>query len=305
MIVNLSPLGGAGWQFFDNSGVPLTGGLIYTYAAGGTTPLITYTSNTGLTPHANPIILDSTGRVNEIWVAEGVSHKFVIKTSTGTTIGTYDNLSPIATLPVTIVNGGTGATTALQARTNLGLDVIVLSSGTIAMWPTITAPSSWLLCDGSAVSRITYDVLFSIIGTDFGAGNGSTTFNLPNYKNRMPYGADIAALAATGGSADAIVVSHNHTAASASTSTSTSSVSDPGHVHNTPNGEGSSADFYPTGNFDGNRADRNWNTSSATTGISVSTSTSTSTTTTNTATGASGTNANLPPYLAINFIIKI
>ena len=49
MSVSLSPLGGAGWQFFNDNGIPLAGGLIYTYLAGTTTPAATYTSSTGLT----------------------------------------------------------------------------------------------------------------------------------------------------------------------------------------------------------------------------------------------------------------
>ena len=95
MSVNLSLFAGAGWQFFDNNGVPLAGGLIYTYAAGTTTPEAAYTSNTGVTAHANPIVLNSAGRVavGEVWVSEGVSYKFVLKDSTGTTIGTYDNIN--------------------------------------------------------------------------------------------------------------------------------------------------------------------------------------------------------------------
>jgi len=85
MAVILSPLAGAGWQFFTNDGVPLAGGLIYTYAAGTTTPEATYTSNTGVTAHANPIVLNSAGRVavGEVWASEGVNYKFVLKDSTG------------------------------------------------------------------------------------------------------------------------------------------------------------------------------------------------------------------------------
>jgi hypothetical protein len=96
MTVNLSMLAGAGAQFFDNSGVILSGGLVYTYAAGTTTPQAAYTSSSGSTAHSNPIVLDSAGRVSsggEIWLTDAVSYKFVLKTSTGTTIGTYDNVT--------------------------------------------------------------------------------------------------------------------------------------------------------------------------------------------------------------------
>jgi len=95
MSVNLSLFAGAGWQFFDNNGVPLAGGLIYTYAAGTTTPQATYTSSTGTIAQSNPIVLNSAGRVSvgEVWVSEGITYKFVLKDSAGTTIGTYDNIN--------------------------------------------------------------------------------------------------------------------------------------------------------------------------------------------------------------------
>lgn len=96
MAVNLSMLAGAGAQFFDNSGVPLTGGLVYTYAAGTTTPQATYTTSSGGTAHANPIVLDSAGRIpsgGEIWLTDAISYKFVLKTATAVTIATYDNVT--------------------------------------------------------------------------------------------------------------------------------------------------------------------------------------------------------------------
>ena len=93
MSVNLSLFAGAGWQFFTDNGVPLSGGLLYTYAAGTTTPETTYTDNTGTTQNANPIVLDAAGRPPyEIWLTTNTTYKFVIKTSTNTLIGTYDNI---------------------------------------------------------------------------------------------------------------------------------------------------------------------------------------------------------------------
>ncbi len=96
MTIYLSSLAGAGAQFFDGSGVPLAGGLIYTYAAGTTTPQITYTSSSGNVPNSNPIVLNSSGRTdNEIWLIQGNNYKFILKDSTNVQIGSYDNLPGI------------------------------------------------------------------------------------------------------------------------------------------------------------------------------------------------------------------
>jgi len=93
MAVNLSFIGGAGWQFFDDNGDPLSGGKIYTYAAGTTTPLATYTARDGVTPNANPIILDAAGRTpQQVWSTEGVLYKYVVATSTDVVIRTWDNI---------------------------------------------------------------------------------------------------------------------------------------------------------------------------------------------------------------------
>lgn len=63
-----------------------------------------------------------------------------------------------------------------------------LFAGEIRMYGASSAPTGWLLCDGSAVSRSTYSVLFGIIGTNYGIGNGSTTFNVPDLRGRTPIG---------------------------------------------------------------------------------------------------------------------
>lgn len=110
-VVFLSPVGGVAAQFFTNSGVPLTGGKLYTYAAGTTTPQATYTSSSGGTAHANPIILDSAGRVpgGEIWLL-GARYKFVLYTSVDVLIATYDNIAGAGVLlPINFT--GTGSTT--------------------------------------------------------------------------------------------------------------------------------------------------------------------------------------------------
>lgn len=117
MAVFLSPVGGAAVQFFDNSGNVLTGGKLYTYLAGTTTPAATYTSSTGLTFHSNPIILDAAGRVSnggEIWLSQNTQYKFVLKDANDVLIGTYDNLTGInnAAFTNTVNFTGDGTTVA-------------------------------------------------------------------------------------------------------------------------------------------------------------------------------------------------
>jgi hypothetical protein len=94
MAVNLSPVGGAAAQFFNNDGVPLAGGKIATYLAGTTTPAATYTTSAGSIAHSNPIILDSSGRVptGEIWVTNNILYKFILYDLNDVLIGSYDNL---------------------------------------------------------------------------------------------------------------------------------------------------------------------------------------------------------------------
>jgi hypothetical protein len=132
-------------------------------------------------------------------------------------------------------------------------------AGMIMLWSGSSAsiPSGWLLCDG--------------------------TNSTPDLRNRFVVGAGSTyAVNATGGSADAIVVSHTHTA----------TVTDPGHLHNVY-ANGSNTSFGRQGTGSG-PADTVAVTTSATTGITVSNST----------TGSSGTNANLPPYYALCYIMK-
>jgi hypothetical protein len=93
MAVNLSPVGGVAGQFFDNNGDPLVGGKLFTFAAGTTTPQVTYTSASGNIPNSNPIILNGGGRVpSEIWLTDGLEYKFVLYTSTNQLIGSWDNI---------------------------------------------------------------------------------------------------------------------------------------------------------------------------------------------------------------------
>ena len=77
-----------------------------------------------------------------------------------------------------------------------------IAVGTILPWSNSTFPTGYLHCDGSAVSRTTYAALFAIIGTDYGAGDGSSTFTLPDLQDKVPLGhSGSKAVASTGGAA--------------------------------------------------------------------------------------------------------
>ena len=94
MAVFLSPVGGVAAQFFTNTGAVLTGGKLYTYAAGTTTPQASYTTNAGNVARTNPVVLNAAGRVpdgGEIWILP-VSYKFVLTDANDVLIATYDNI---------------------------------------------------------------------------------------------------------------------------------------------------------------------------------------------------------------------
>lgn len=124
MSINLSAFAGAGSQFFDSNGDPLTGGLIYTYLSGTTTPVTTYTTRDGTTNNTNPIVLDSAGRTPaEIWLDGGVLYKFILKTSAFVQIGSYDDIPAIndtTTVNNLITVAGTNTLTGLATPTLTG-----------------------------------------------------------------------------------------------------------------------------------------------------------------------------------------
>jgi microcystin-dependent protein len=262
---------------------------IYNNTTGGYAITIGAPTGTAVTIPSGVTATVFTDGANFYSAQTGSAGNFTVNgTLTATGLTDTGNMSVGGTLAVTGTTTFTGIPSGPTAAagtntTQLATTAFVLANGAptggLIMWGTASAPTGWLLCDGSAVSRSTYSALFSVVSTTFGVGDGTTTFNVPNYTNRMPYGTTIGT---TGGSADAIVVSHTHTA----------TVTDPQHSH-TINAVG----FSGSGSFalsSGVGQPQVTSTSPASTGISVSNSTA----------GVSGTNANLPPYLGINFIIK-
>jgi microcystin-dependent protein len=162
MAVNLSPIGNSE-QFFDNNGIPLNGGLIYTYQAGSSTPLATYTDINGTVANTNPIVLNTAGRLaNEVWLTYGFNYKFVLKDSTGQTIGTYDN-----------IYGMVGVQAAVGTTIPAGM--ISLWYGSIG-----SVPTGWYLCDGSNGTPDLRDRFIIGAGSSYsvGATGGAATHTL-------------------------------------------------------------------------------------------------------------------------------
>jgi len=123
-------------QFFDTNGNPLSAGKLYTYVAGTSTPVATYTDVSLSVPHANPIILDSAGRPANsgaavgIYLSAGSSYKFVLKTSADATVWTLDNILAVP---------GTSNPTTDLSTVNLRL---TLTSGTPVTTANITGATS-------------------------------------------------------------------------------------------------------------------------------------------------------------------
>lgn len=216
----------------------------------------------------------------------------------------------------------TSGTLAFSKVTSTMVDSGVASSGNVlqadgagaAAWATInsyptgglapfagsSAPTGWLFCYGQNVSRATYSALFSALSTTYGAGDGSTTFALPDLRGRSIFGRDdmggsavnritnavagITAtnLGATGG--NQLLSNHTHTA----------TVNDSGHAHaNQSYPSGGASTTYTGGSGSGVPVADRLSTATATTGITVTVN----------ATGGGGS-ANIPPAIIMNWIIK-
>jgi microcystin-dependent protein len=169
---------------------------------------------------------------------------------------------------------------------------LICPVGSLVMYVAATAPSGWLLCDGSLVSRTTHSALFAVIGTSFGTGDGSTTFALPDMRGRSPIGQGTGSgltartLAATGGTEThtltvAQIPSHNH-----------SGVTGSYNVEFCDN----SANAY-------SRAFESYG-GTAVNGTCPTQSTNTDHTHNITSEGGGGSHPNMPPWLCVSFIIK-
>ena len=148
--VNLSPLFN-GQTMFGPTALPLSGGQLFTYQAGSSTPLTTYTTSSGNIAQANPIILGTDGKLPlELWLQYGYAYKFVLEDANNNLVDTYDNISGIiTTIPTTVPTVPSGC--------------ILLWSGSVG-----SIPSGFVLCDGT---NGTPDLRNSFV---LGAGNSYT-----------------------------------------------------------------------------------------------------------------------------------
>lgn len=184
-------------------------------------------------------------------------------------------LVKLGTAELEVPNSDGSANQVLQTNGSGALSFAnAVPAGVIAAYGGASAPSGWLLCDGSAVSRATYSDLFSAISTTYGVGDGSTTFNVPDMRGRVSVGTGTGAgltartLGATGGAethqlAESELAAHTHTVTGRQTA-----------------GHGASGDFNQTDN----------------TGTANNISTS--------STGGDGSHNNMQPFLVNTAIIK-
>ena len=181
-------------------------------------------------------------------------------------------------------------TKAVTIAASVASGIGLVPSGVVLPYAGSASPDGWLLCDGSAVSRTTYADLFAAIGTTYGAGNGSTTFNLPGVGDRVIAGKGSVktTLGGTGGA-----TSQTPSGTVGNTTLSTNEI--PAHSHNTvlpvqvPQGGGSN--YFRLGDVNSGNATR----SSQNTGGSGSHNHSLS---------MSALNVE-QPFIVLNYIIKV
>lgn len=226
---------------------------------------------------------------------------FVTDTDTGISLTDANEMTLKAGGVDTLVVDETGVDITGSVKSG-GVPIGFVPIGGMIEWPTNTAPSKFLLADGSAKSRTTYAALFAVIGTTFGAGDGSTTFNVPNKTGRTGVGRDASGSVLSGASTIGTALGAQTVALTAAqlpaaTVNGTVAITDPGHDHttdapvglNSPTGSAGGTGFWLAGNK--SSADI----APATTGITAAF--------TGSVAGSGDAHSNVQPSLVLNYII--
>lgn len=198
------------WKFTDSNNDPLALGKLYGYQSGTSTPLTFYSNSDLSSAHTNPAILSASGEIT-VFVAQGVSYKFDLFSASNVQQAGWP-INGILAVPAADAPAPTPSP---------------VPTGGLVLYGAAAAPSGYLLCNGALISRSTYSALFTAIGTTYGAGDGSTTFGLPDLRGRFPLGLAASGtgntLGGTGGAID-----HTHTGPSHTHSTTVTAAA---HTH--------------------------------------------------------------------------
>jgi microcystin-dependent protein len=222
---------------------------------------------------------------------------------------TLSPVEPFSSTPYSLMSASVVDGSITTAKLDTTVQNSISPAGAMIAFGGPTAPSGWLLCDGSAVSRTTYAALFQAIAITWGSGNGSTTFNLPDLRGRVPMGAGQGA-----GLTNRTIGTENIGEESHQLVTSeippnlvvndpghTHAITDPGHFHNQGGNGGTWPGFgidYPILDRDGLGVGTQ--TRSSTTGITINTQF------TGITVGGGGVpHNNIQPSAVVNYIIKI
>ena len=268
-----------------------------------TTPIVVKSSNyTVLTTDRSKVIhADATGGNITITLLDattagdnfritvkhiGSANEVSVATTGGDTLdGSSSFLLDAQYESITCVSDGANWSIATDAR----IQTDPIPTGTVVPYAGTTAPSGWLFCDGAAVSRTGNSALFTVLGTTYGAGDGSTTFNVPDMGGRVPAGKETTATRLTSGAGG---VDGGTLAATGGDQTHTLTEAQlPAHAHNMTI---SSRVFNTGGSSDDNRLSRaNTGGSAVTTNVGDTADT-----------GSGNAHANVQPTIVLNYIIK-
>lgn len=221
-----------------------------------------------------------------------------------TNAGTLTSSGTLAVTGAFTLDGATGTSGQIMTSAGSGATptwadkVDGVLAGFIQMYGAASAPTGWLLCDGSAVSRSTYATLFALIGTTYGAGDGSSTFNVPDLQDNVPIGkSGTKALASTGG-ANTVANSGNVGGSTANATISTAQMPSHSHIQKNSPGQGNpSTGAFLRQNY-ASGSNNNTNVSTHTDGSGTGHAHNMS------ATFSGSANSVLQPYLTVIYIIK-